>query len=118
MRDKLGAFEDDHGIDMLDGEVLFVKKLACMFEEEQAAGPLPLRIAVREVRADVTEAGSAKKRVTESMDKHIAIGMADRALVERNFNATDDEFAAFGETVKVIANPAANAHGLFCSDWR
>jgi hypothetical protein len=115
---QLGAFEDDHGIDVLDGKMFFVEKLTGVLEEEEAVGVLPLGIAVREVGADVPEASGAEKSVAKRVGKDVAIGMADGAFIEGDFDAADDEFAAFGEAMKIVPDPATNTHGFFCSAWR
>jgi len=41
--------------------------------------------------------------------EHVAVGMADGAFVERKGNATNDERAAFGEAVEIVADAAADA---------
>ena len=115
---QLGAFDDDHGVDVLDGKMFFVEKLAGVLEEEEAVGAFPLGIVIRKMRADVAQASSAEKSVAECVSKDVAIGMADGTLVEWDFDAADDKFAAFGEAVKIVADPATNAHGFFCSAWR
>ena len=51
----------------------------------QTVRAFPLRVGVGEVRADVAEARGAEKRVAERVGEHVAIGVADRTFVERDF---------------------------------
>ena len=52
MRAKPRALKDHNGVDMLDGKVLFVKKLANIFEKMKAVRAFPFGIAIREMRGD------------------------------------------------------------------
>ena len=67
------------------------------------------------MRADVAESRGAEQRVAKRVGYNVAIGMADGAFVEWDFDAADDELAAFGEAMQVVADAAANAHAFFCS---
>ena len=68
---------------------------------------LPFRIGIREMRADVAEARRAEQRVAKRVAQHIAIGMAHRAFVERNFDSADHQLAAFGQAVQIVADSGA-----------
>ena len=118
MRSQLRALENHYSVDVLDRKMLFVEKLARVFEENQAVGALPLWIVVWKMRANVTQPGSAKQRIAKRMGEHVAIGMPDGSFVKRDFDSTDDEFSALSEPMKVIANSASDAHAFFCSEWR
>jgi len=115
---ELGAFENDHNIDVFDLEGVLVEKLTRVLEEEKAVGALPPGVGIGKMRADVAKPGSAEERVAESVGHDVAIGVADGSLVEGDFDAADNELAAFGETVKVVANAATNAHDFLCSRCR
>src|SRR5580658_9194278 len=104
VRAELGAFADDNGVYMNDAKAAIVKHLGNALEENQAGRPLPLRIGVREVRADVAQIRGAKKRIAERVAQHVAIGVALGAFVERNFDAADHELAAFDEAVKIVTD--------------
>jgi hypothetical protein len=118
MRAKLRALKDHNGVDMLDGKPPFVKKLANVFEKVKAVRAFPFGIAIREMRANVAEAGRAEERIANGVREDVAIGMPDRPLAEGNYDAADDEIAASGEAMQVVANSAAKAHDLLDSDWR
>jgi hypothetical protein len=51
------------------------------------------------MRADVAEPRGAKQRVADGMSQGIAVGVSHGTFVKRNFNAAEDEFAAFREPV-------------------
>src|ERR1700735_3055505 len=107
MRPQLGPFADDDCVDMRDTEAALVEQLARLHEKRQARGALPLRVPIGEMRADIAEAPRAKQSVAKGVTEHVAIGMPHRPFFERNFDAADHEFAAFGEAVKVVANSGA-----------
>jgi hypothetical protein len=118
MRAKLRALKDHNGVDVLDGKVPFVKKLANVFEKVKAVRAFPLGIAIWEMRANVAEAGGAEERIANGVREDVAVGMPDRPFAEGNYDAADDEIAASGEAMQVVANSAAKAHDLLGSDWR
>src|SRR5579864_462998 len=98
--------------------MFFVEEFARVLEKLQAIGALPLGIGVGEMRADVAQSCRAQERVAECVGNYVAVGMADGTFVERDFDATDDELAPFGEAMQIVANAAANAHAFFCSRCR
>ena len=118
MRAKLRALKDHNGVDVLDGKVPFVKKFANVFEKVKAVRAFPLGIAIREMRANIAEAGGTEERIANGVREDVAIGMPDRPFAEGNYDAADDEIAASGEAMQVVANSAAKAHDLLDSDWR
>jgi hypothetical protein len=115
---EFGALKDDDGIDVFDGEMFFVEEFAGVLEEQKAVRALPFGIGVGKVGADVAKASGAKKGVAERVGYHVAVGMAYWAFVEGDFDAADDELAAFREAVQVVADAAANAHAFFCSSCK
>src|SRR5215469_14102133 len=104
MRAKFGFFGHHDGVHVLDVQMFFVDKFAGVFEKQKTVRSLPLGIAVREMRADVTKPGCSEQGVTHGVSKHITVGMANRAFVERQRDAADDQGAAFGEPVQVVAD--------------
>src|SRR5688572_10192304 len=75
------------------------------------------------MRADVTECGGAEHGVRNGVTDGIGIRMARQALVEWNGNATEDEWSASGEYVRVVAYSDAHSfmgiRGIFgdLGDW-
>ncbi len=51
----------------------------------------------------------------DSRQDSVAIGMADRPFVERQFDATDDELSSFAQAMQVVADAAARAHAFLLS---
>ncbi len=68
------------------------------------------------MRADVAEPRGAQQRVAERMRQRVAIGMAHGPLVEWNFDAAEDQLAAFGEAVQIVAD--ARAGHRAARSWR
>src|SRR5208283_371699 len=118
MRSEFWPLQNYHRIDIFDREVFRLQQSAGVLEENQAVRTLPLRVAIRKVRANIAKSCRAKKRVTQCVGEHVSIGMADRTLVERHFDPADHQLAALGKPMKIVANPAAHAHGFLCSPWR
>jgi hypothetical protein len=63
---------------------------------------LPLRIAGREVAADISIAQGAQKRVRCRMEADIGIGMTGKALAMGHGNAAKHDLAALRKAVNVI----------------
>src|SRR5882762_6416039 len=91
MRAELWAFQNDDSVDMFNGEVFFVEKFARVLQEEKAICALPLGIGIGKMRADVSQTRRAQQRVAECVGHYVAVGMSHGALVERDFDAADDE---------------------------
>ena len=114
VRTKLGAFADHHRIDVNDAETASFEQLAGVLEEKEAGRVLPLRICVREMRADVAEGGGTEKRVAECVAEDVSVGMADGAFVERDLDAANHQLAAFLEAMQIVADAGArHPIGLF-----
>src|SRR5208283_1551636 len=89
MRSEFWPLQNYHRIDIFDREVFRLQQSAGVLEENQAVRTLPLRVAIRKVRANIAKSCRAKKRVTQCVGEHVSIGMADRTLVERHFDPAD-----------------------------
>jgi hypothetical protein len=82
------------------------------FGDEQAGiAILVARIGVRERVADVAEAGSAEKGVSECVEHNVGVAMADEAARVVDLDAAEDERAAWAEAVRVMTDANAK-HGL------
>lgn len=80
-----------------------------MLEKTETLRILPLRIGVRKMRADIAEACSTQKRVTNGVCQRISIRVPDRAFFERDLNSAKNKLAPRGEPVQVITD-AGSAH--------
>src|SRR5450432_1470365 len=107
MRAKFGLFGDDHGVYMLNGKGLFLQELSGVLQEHHAVSALPLRIGIGEVRSDVAEASGAKESVAQGVSQNIAVGMTDRAFVERKLDAANNELAPRLQPMQIVSNAAA-----------
>src|SRR5882672_12939718 len=107
MRAQLRFFGDDHCIHVRNLEPLFSEKFANALEKSQAGGVFPFRIGVREMCADVAESRGAKQRVANCVSQRVAVGVPHGSLVKWNFDSAKNEFAAFREAVKIVANSRA-----------
>ena len=77
-----------------------------------AGGPLPLRIAGREVPADVPGGKRAVDRVGDGVHRHVGIRVPEKPVFMRNFNAAKGNEAAGAEGVDVKSVAEANVHIL------
>lgn len=73
--------------------------------------------------AHVTQCCSAQERVTNCVSQRVTVGMTDWALFKRNPYAAQDELAACGKAVEVIAGSYAMMETcrrirLFCRHGR
>ena len=57
----------------------------------------------------------AEQRVAQGVRENISVGVAYGTFVEGEFDSTNNQFAAFGESMEVVADPAAIAHDFFCT---
>src|SRR5580704_10748301 len=105
VRAEFRLFGNDHGIDVLNDQLLLVVELADMLEEDQAVGTLPLGIGVRKMCADVAETGRAEQGIAKSVGQHVSIGVTDRTFIKGEFDTTDDEFAPCFEAMEIVTNP-------------
>src|SRR5260370_37843213 len=69
------------------------------------------------MRADVAKPRRAEQRVANRVRQSVTVGVSHRPLVERNFDATEDKFAAFRKAVKIMTDPRAG-HGAARSSRR
>src|SRR6476646_1395704 len=110
VRTQLRLFQDDDGIDVLDGEVFFVEQFLGVLEKKKTVRAFPFWIGVRKMRADIAETSGAEHRVTERMRQNVAVGVSDGTFVKRKFDSADDQLAPFREPMKIVTNAAAHAH--------
>jgi hypothetical protein len=54
--------------------------------------------------SDIPERSCPEQRIADGMRESVAVGMADRAFLEGNPHAAQDQFAAGGKAVNVIPN--------------
>ncbi len=66
-----------------------------------------LRIRVGKMRADVAQPRGAQQGVAKGVRQRVAIGMADGPFVKWEFDAAEDQLAAFGEAMQVVSDPRA-----------
>src|SRR5205807_10401063 len=103
---------------MLDRKVFLREQLLGVLQKEQAVRAFPFRIAVREMCADVAESRRAEQSVAERVGEHVAVGMADGPLVERQLDAADHELSPFRQPMQIVANATARAHAFCVSQSR
>ena len=78
-------------------------------EEVEAVGPLPARVGVGEVSAEVAQRRRAEEGVDDRVREDIGVGVPVEADVRRDRHAAQDERAPRHEAVDVVA--VADAHG-------
>ena len=83
-----------------------------MAEEAMRRRAAPLRIAGREMQADIAGAERAQDRVGERVEPDIGIGMADQAALMRELDAAEPDAVAGAEGVDVEALAGADVARL------
>src|SRR5439155_16865295 len=76
-------------------------------------GVLPASVGGGKQRADVPQPRGAQNRVGERMGHRVGVGMARKTLGMWDFHSSEDQLAAVGEAVRVVAD--ADAHGTSSS---
>ena len=76
-------------------------ELARMFDEQVRRRALPLRIARREMAADIALAECAEDRIDHGMKRHVRIGMTGKAAIMRHPHAAQPQIAPGLEAVHV-----------------
>src|SRR2546429_4908060 len=116
VRAELWFFGEDHRGDMLDRKFFLREQLWGVLQKEQAVRAFPFRIAVREMWADVAESRRAEQSVAERVGEHVAVGMADGPLVERQLDAADHELSPFRDRKSTRLNSSHGyiSYAVFC----
>ena len=70
-------------------------------QEQVGRGAAPLRIARREMRADVAVGDGAEHGVGDRMQQHVGVGMADQPVIVRHLHAAEPDMVALAEGVDV-----------------
>ena len=81
-----------------------------MFEKLRRIGPAPLRIAGREMRADIAFGNRAEQRVGDGVKRNIGVAVAGQAAIMRNQDAAQPQLLALGKPVDVESRRAPHAH--------
>ena len=105
---ELRPLDDDRRIQIDDGEAGVAHRLGALREQPHRIGVLPACVGVGKARAEVPERRGAEQRVGDRMRKHVAVGVAERAALERNANAAEDQRAPLDEAMRV--EPVADSH--------
>ena len=108
MGPQFWLFGNHNGINVLNGQGLFVQKFSRVLEKHQAVCAFPFGIGVWKMSADIAECRCTKQRVAHGMGENIAVGVPDRSFVERKCDAADHERAAFRQAMQVVADAATN----------
>ena len=108
MRADARRLADHGGVEMRDDAAAGAHALDREGEEAVRRGALPLRIARREMHADVAVGERAEDGVDQRMQHHIGVGMAGNATAVRDAHAAEPDVIAVGELMHVGAG--ARAH--------
>src|SRR3546814_5563638 len=105
MRANFRRFGNDGQVDMVDPPAARRDAFAGEGEEAVRRRAAPLRIARREMVADVAVGKGAEDRVGQRMKRDIGIAMALKSMTMRDFHAADPQRLGRHEAVNVIAHP-------------
>ena len=79
-------------------------------QQVEGVGVSPALVVRREQRAEVPEPGRSEHGVDHGVGEHVGVGMALEASLVRDLDAAEDQPAARGEAVGVVAHPDPGAH--------
>ena len=104
---ELRALESNGGVYIDNGASHSIHQTLDVAKEKQAVRVPPLGTCIRKMLADVAQRRRAQERIADRVTKGVAIGMADGAFIERNFDPSQNEFASHFKTMDVIADADA-----------
>ena len=107
MRPNLGSFADDGTVDMVDHPTAIPDQTGRVGKEAVGAGALPLRVARREMLADVALAGGTEQRVGDCVEDDVRVAMAGEASVMRDLDSAHHDRPIAGKGMDI--EPQAGA---------
>ncbi len=108
MRANARRLADDVDIDMADAAAAFGEALDGEGQEAVRRRVAPLRIARREMHADIAVGQRAEDGIGERVQHDVGVGMADQGLAMRDTDATESDVIAGAESVHVDASAGAH----------
>src|SRR5215213_2367505 len=100
-----GVLADDGGVDVDDPPADRADDGA---QHVDRVGVAPALLVVGEERADVARAGRPEQRVDHRVGEHVGVGVAGEAELVLDLDTAQDQAAALGEAVAVVADPDAH----------
>src|ERR1700722_16033216 len=110
VRDELGALHNDRAVHVDKLKSLRDDTREHRLQQLDRIGVAVALVAVGEVLADVTKAGSTQQSVNHRVREHVGVGMAVKAKLAGDLNAAQDESAPWGQPVGVVADAAERRH--------
>src|SRR6185295_10154363 len=107
MRADAGSLRDQRRVHVHDPRSMSAEHPADRLEDRQARDAPPARVGVRKMRAQITEAQAAEKRVAYGVRQHVAIRVGFGTPIVRQGHASQDEREAPLQSVNVVADPDA-----------
>ena len=103
----LGRFANDGEVDIADPVAGLRNQFCGMFEKLARARAFPLRVAGREMGADIAIANRAQNRIGDRMQRHIGIRMPGQAMRVVQLDPAQPQFFALDQFVhiKALADP-------------
>ena len=108
MRADARRLADHRDVEMRDQPAAGAHALDRERQEAIGGGAAPLRIAGREVHADVAVRDRAEDRVHQAVQHDVGVGMPGDAARVRDFHAAEPDMIAGDELVNVGAEPGAD----------
>ena len=104
------AFADDGYVAVAQGPAVLCRKFDGVGQKDVAGRTLPLRIAGREMAADIAKGKRAVDRIGQGVHADIGIGMAQQRLAMRNLYPTQPDVIPVRKGVDVIAIAQSDIH--------
>ena len=90
---------------------MVLEERADLGQQLHRVGVAPALVRVREVLADVAEAGGAEQRVDDRVGQDVGVGVARQAALGRDLDAAQDQLAPLLEAVRVVADARSGRAG-------
>jgi hypothetical protein len=103
IRRNLRSFKTDRGIDVDNMEAMLRQEVAHMFQQDQARYAFVPRVGVREVLADITEAGRTCERIHDCVKENVGVGVTGETLAVLDLHAPEDELPPLLKAMDVVA---------------
>lgn len=111
MRADLRGLADDGQVEEVDPPAALADPRGCKGEELGRCRAAPLRIARREMRADIAVGERAEQGIGQGVERDVAIGMGDDALIMSDPDATKPDMVAGTEGMDIVAGADSRHEG-------
>ena len=97
-----GFLRNNGGVNIVDDIHIFFQKCAHMRKQLHTGNPLIFRICVREMSSDIAKRCCPQKRIHNGMQKHIRVGMSQKAFLPGDIHSPQYQIPSLHQFVYII----------------